>query len=60
MEGDTVTIQDIFTFRQESIDRTGRISGQFVPTGIQPHALKKIRENGVLCKDEWFTAKGLV
>ena len=60
MEGDTVTLQDIFVFRQESIDRNGKIAGQFVPTGIQPHVMKKIRENGVLCKDEWFSTKGRV
>jgi hypothetical protein len=29
-----------------------------VPTGIHPKIVKKIRENGVLCKDEWFLQKG--
>lgn len=58
MEGDTVTIQDIYVFKQDSVDRNGKISGQFVPTGIHPHVLKKIRENGAMCKDEWFSTKG--
>ena len=36
MEGDTVTIQDLFVFKQEGVDGLGRISGQFVTTGIHP------------------------
>ncbi len=58
MEGDTVTIQDIFTFQYDNIDGGGRIAGQFIPSGIHPKVVKKIRENGALCKDEWFLQKG--
>lgn len=58
MEGDTVTIQDIFVFKQDAVDRTGKIAGQFTPTGVHPHTLKKIRENGAMIKDEWFSNKG--
>lgn len=54
MEGDTVTIQDIFTYRQDGYDGTGHITGQFAPTGIHPKIASKIRDNGGLCKDEWF------
>lgn len=54
MEGDTVTIQDIFTYQQEGIDGLGRVAGQFVPTGIHPRVLEKIKDNGAICKDEWF------
>lgn len=57
MEGDTITIQDIFTYRQDGFDGTGKISGQFVPTGIHPKVASKIRDNGGLCKDEWFFQK---
>lgn len=57
MEGDTVTIQDIFTYRQDGFDGSGRITGQFVPTGIHPKVATKIRDNGGLCKDEWFFQK---
>ena len=57
MEGDTVVMQDIFTFEQESYDGQGRIAGQFVPTGIHPKSAGKIRDNGVVCRDEWFYQK---
>jgi pilus assembly protein CpaF len=58
MEGDTVTIQDIFTFKPSGVDSAGKIAGQFIPTGIRPRIAEKIRYNGALCKDEWFFQKG--
>lgn len=58
MEGDTVTIQDIFVFKPNGVDSAGRVAGQFVPTGIHPKVVEKIRNNGVLCKDDWFLQKG--
>lgn len=54
MEGDTVTIQDLFVYRQDGIDAIGRVAGQFVPTGILPRVSEKIRNGGAICKDEWF------
>ena len=58
MEGDTVTIQDLFVFKQEGVDGLGRISGQFVTTGIHPKVSDKIKDNGGMIKDEWFYQKG--
>lgn len=54
MEGDTVTMQDIFVYQPQGYDDSGRISGKFTATGIHPHVIQKIRDNGVMCKDEWF------
>jgi pilus assembly protein CpaF len=36
MEGEIVTLQDIFRFEQEGIDEHGRILGRLQPTGIRP------------------------
>lgn len=57
MEGDTVTMQDIFSFRQSGTDGNGKIAGRFEPTGIHPKILDKIRENGGYCRDDWFLAE---
>ena len=57
MEGDTVTMQDIFSFRQNGTDGNGKIAGKFEPTGIHPKILDKIRENGGYCRDDWFLAE---
>lgn len=54
MEGDTVTMQDIFSYRQSGTDGNGKIAGKFEPTGIHPKVLDKIRDNGGYCRDDWF------
>jgi pilus assembly protein CpaF len=36
MEGDIVTMQDIFTFRKVGIRENGEVIGEFLPTGIRP------------------------
>ncbi len=58
MEGDTITMQDIFVFKPSGLDAVGKVAGQFVSTGIRPKIVEKIRNNGVLCKDDWFFQKG--
>ncbi len=55
MEGDTVTLQDIFVYQPEGYDVNGRIHGKFMATGIRPHLLDKLRENGAVVHDDWFS-----
>ncbi|MCI1958393.1 MAG: CpaF family protein [Clostridia bacterium] len=54
MEGDTITLQDLFVFKQKGLDSAGNIIGDFVSTGIRPTFLEKLTSNGVLVKDDWF------
>ncbi len=54
MEGDTITMQDIFMYDQTGVDTYGMVAGQFLATGIRPTVVKKLKENGILVKDEWF------
>lgn len=46
MEGDTVTLQDIFEFRQDGFDENGRVKGSHVPTGIVPGNIEKLKTHG--------------
>ncbi len=46
MEGEIVTMQDIFQFEQVGIDEKGRAMGQFVATGIRPSFLERIKACG--------------
>lgn len=55
MEGDTITLQDIFVYRIEGVDSYGKIRGSYVSTGIRPNFLEKISSSGILVRDEWFT-----
>src|SRR5207249_8376178 len=36
MEGQTVTLQDVFLFHQSGIDGRGRVEGETVSTGLRP------------------------
>ena len=54
MEGDIITMQDIYAYRPNGYDDSGRLSGEFISTGIHPRVIEKIRDNGIMCKDEWF------
>ncbi len=43
MEGDVITMQDLFVFRQTGWDEHERIAGEFVPTGGMPTFLDEIK-----------------
>jgi pilus assembly protein CpaF len=48
MEGDVITLQDIFLFDfKAGMDDTGRFRGTLHPTGLRPHFLEKMEEHGV-------------
>src|SRR5256712_13855026 len=36
MEGDVITMQDIFSFERRGVDAEGHVVGMFRPTGIRP------------------------
>lgn len=55
MEGDKITLQDIFYYKPEGLDGNGKLTGQFFSTGIRPAFLEKIIANGVMVRDDWFT-----
>jgi pilus assembly protein CpaF len=57
MEGDVVTMQDIFLFREEGRDNLGRITGRIVPTGIKPKFMEKLQKTGVVLPSDMFTEK---
>jgi pilus assembly protein CpaF len=55
MEGDAILLQDLFYFKEEGVDMTGKIKGKFLSTGIRPQLIDKITGSGILVKDDWFT-----
>lgn len=56
MEGDIVSMQDIFVYETEGrVDASGKFIGQFKATGVRPKCLEKIRANGVSISNDWFT-----
>lgn len=57
MEGDVITLQDIFIFEQRGKDANNKIIGQFKPTGIRPKFLDKLAANGINLPNEIFWHK---
>ncbi len=47
MEGDTITMQEIFKFTQTGIDERGKVLGHFGPTGIRPRCADRIKSFGI-------------
>ena len=47
MEGDVVTMQEIFRYDQHYIDNDGRVQGEFVYTGVRPAFFEAFKANGI-------------
>ena len=47
MEGETITLQEIFRFEQTGIDENRRVHGRFAATGIRPTFLKRFLPMGI-------------
>ncbi|MCX7852460.1 MAG: CpaF family protein, partial [Caldilineales bacterium] len=54
MEGDMIVMQDIFVFKQEGFDETGRIRGQLQPTGLRPRVSDEIERVGIVLPPNIF------
>ena len=48
MEGNVVTMQDIFRFEQEGVDDGGRVRGRFMPTGLRSQFDERLRKAGIV------------
>jgi pilus assembly protein CpaF len=58
MEGQVVTMQDIYRFEQRGIDTEGRIVGDFRPTGIRPQFVERFALAGIELPQDVFGAAG--
>jgi len=59
MEGETVIMQDIFTFTQDGIDEQGRAIGHFESTGVRPSFMDRLESNGVKLPGNLFAPRQL-
>jgi pilus assembly protein CpaF len=55
MEGDVVTMQEIFRFRRMATDAQGRIRGEFRATGIRPKFYGELETRGVTLSANIFS-----
>ncbi|MDQ3140569.1 MAG: CpaF family protein [Pseudomonadota bacterium] len=54
MEGDVITMQEIFRYRQTGIDGDGVVLGHFEATGIRPRFLEQVTARGANLSSELF------
>ena len=47
MEGETITMQEIFMYERTGIDNQGKVIGRFKPTGIRPRFAERLKACGL-------------
>lgn len=59
MEGDVITMQDIFKFEPLGTTSDGRVYGQFIATGLRPGFLERLKAHGALVDQSIFERRVL-
>ena len=54
MEGDVISLQDIFVFERTGINQQGRVCGRFRATGIRPKVSERLATAGFTMPPEMF------
>jgi pilus assembly protein CpaF len=47
MEGDVITMSELFVFERKGLDQNGKVLGNFRPTGVVPGFRKRLMERGI-------------
>ncbi|HMQ34097.1 MAG TPA: CpaF family protein, partial [Chloroflexaceae bacterium] len=53
LEGDVITMSDIFHFKHAGLV-DGRVTGQFVPTGIRPRCMERFQQHNIALSPQIF------
>jgi len=54
MEGDVITMQEIFTFEKAGITQEGKVIGRFRATGVRPKVCERLRASGINLPADMF------
>ncbi len=54
MEGDVITLQELFSFQQTGLDEKGRVKGKFTPKGIKPIFTERFRTLNIPLSYDFF------
>lgn len=58
IQSDTVTLQEIFRFKEEGFDKNRRVIGQFQAMGLIPTFIEKFQQRGINVPRDLFTSGG--
>jgi len=56
MEGDVITMSEIFTFERTGVDKDGNVLGELKPTGVVPEFQRRLSRRGIDLPVELFSA----
>ena len=54
MEGDLITLQELFTFQQTGLDENRKVKGRFKATGVRPKFVERMVAKGVVLPPDLF------
>ena len=54
MEGDVITMQEIFAYKQTGVDASGAVKGHFQATGVRPRFVERLKSHGVAVPESLF------
>jgi pilus assembly protein CpaF len=54
LEGDAITLQDIFVFEKTGLTSSGRVAGRFRATGIRPKCAERLAASGIQLPPDMF------
>ena len=54
MEGDIITMQDIFVFEKMGVTKEGKVAGRFRATGVRPKVAERMKGHGILLPTDMF------
>jgi pilus assembly protein CpaF len=54
MEGDTITMQEIFVFEKVGITQDGKVIGRFRATGVRPKCCERLKASGIHLPADMF------
>jgi pilus assembly protein CpaF len=54
MEGDIITMQDIFVFEKTGLNADGKVTGRFRATGVRPKCWERLRGSGIHLPPDMF------
>jgi len=60
MEGEIITMQEIFAFEQRGVTPEGKVKGVFLSRGIRPKFSQKLESKGIKLPDNIFDPRNVI
>ena len=54
MEGEVITMQEIFTFEKIGVTQDGKVIGRFKATGVRPKVAERLKASGIHLPTDMF------